>query len=181
MIQNQQIHLKNEALESILAPKSIHMAARNAKIELNAQSGTLGGAYDDLVNPGDYSRQRHEIPCCDAYNKVKGLEPGKRKSLPAISMEAKDHRLTASCGNSTDAQIYRETQAKLIAKNNMTAAIQMDIDDIHLKFGSKYDEAIRQALIYAIKEGWWNPWTENTGLLSQLLMSVNLSLDEILP
>ena len=37
----------------------------------------------------------------------------------------------------------------------MTEALQMGIDDIHAKFGNKYDNAIEQMIEYARTMGWW--------------------------
>ena len=119
------------------------------------------------------------MPSFDSYNNGKGIVDNKRKDLPSIKMDTADHRQTASFGNSHDARTYRAEQAKLISQGNMTAAIKMDVDDIHTKFGTKYDEGIRQAIRYAITEGWWNPWTGNIGNLSLLLVSVDLTLEEV--
>lgn len=178
-IQRHQVHLKSDRLESILAPKSVHMAAKNAIAERNGQTGVLGGRYSELTNAGDGSTQKHEMPSFDSYNNGKGIVDNKRKDLPSIKMDTADHRQTASFGNSHDARTYRAEQAKLISQGNMTAAIKMDVDDIHTKFGTKYDEGIRQAIRYAITEGWWNPWTGNIGNLSLLLVSVDLTLEEV--
>ena len=41
---------------------------------------------------------------------------------------------------------FRQRQADLIAQGKCREAIQMDIDDIRSKFGSKYDESIREML-----------------------------------
>ena len=70
-------------------------------------------------------------------------------------MTPQDHRMTASYGNSTASAQYRAEQAKLIAQGNYRAAIQMDIDDITSKFGTKYNDAITEMLEYAAKMGWW--------------------------
>lgn len=77
---------------------------------------------------------------------------------PAIWMEAVDHHQTASWGRSRNALIYRKQQQTLIQQGRFEAALQMDIDDIRSKFGSKYDEAIQQMLEYveAIRDR-WNP------------------------
>lgn len=181
-IQKHQVNIKgHEGLQDILAPKSVHMAAKSAMEELNGQTGTLGGKYADLTTPGDNTQHKHEIPCSSAYNKANGIKQGYRHDLPAIKMSAEDHMRTASWGPSNDAIQYQAEQYGLISKGNITAAIQMDIDNIHQLFGSKYDEGIREALTYAIREGWWKPWTENSGILSQVLASVGLTLEEIVP
>lgn len=68
-----------------------------------------------------------------------------------IKMEKEDHRQTASCGSSLEAREYQANQKELIGNGNFREALQMDIDDIHEKFGSKYDEAISQMLTYVDK------------------------------
>jgi filamentous hemagglutinin len=45
-----------------------------------------------------------------------------------------------------DSNAYRESQAELIANGKLRKAIQMDIDDIRAKFGTKYDANIQQML-----------------------------------
>ncbi len=178
-VQEHQVHLKNESLEQILTPKSVHMAAKSALGEVNNHTNIKGGKFSDMTTAGDGSKQRHEMPSFSAYNNGKGIENTTRDALPAIKMDTEDHYLTASFGSSKAAKEYRQIQAALIAKGDMTSAIKMDIDDIHTLFGDKYDEAIKQALQYAIKEGWWNPWTENTGIFYLILESMNLSLEEL--
>lgn len=154
-IRGKQVHLpeKLEGLESILSPKSVHQAAECAWREANNQAGALGGRYGDLTNPGDGTMNKHEMPSREAYAKVTGVE--KRGELPSIKMDATDHRLTASCGGSEAAEHYREVQAQLIAEGNMRAAIQMDINDLTSKFGTKYNDHIQQMLEYATQMGWW--------------------------
>ena len=150
-----QYHLKNQTLENILNPKSVHMAAENAILELNGEAGVLGGRYDKLTTAGDGAVDRHEIPSNKAFNQAMGTEEAKRDILPAIKMSEEDHMLTASFGRSNAADEYRKMQAKLIANGDKLAALQMDIDDITSKFGSKYNDGIKQALDYAINVLGW--------------------------
>ena len=152
-IQNHQVHLKSDKLESILAPKSVHMAAKNAIAEKNGQVGALGGKYEDLANSNN--TERHEMPARSSYKEGKGLIEYERKDLPTIKMDAADHRQTASWGNSREAVAYRNRQANLISQGNVHDAIQMDIDDITSKFGTKYNDHIQQMLDYAKQMGWW--------------------------
>jgi phosphoglycerate kinase len=69
-----------------------------------------------------------------------------RHEGPAIVMDYNDHKQTASCGSSREAKEYRAAQKELIDQRKFKEALQMDIDDIHDKFGDKYDEAISQML-----------------------------------
>jgi len=68
---------------------------------------------------------------------------------PCISMDKADHRETASCGNSKEAQEYRDKQSELIKEGKFEEALQMDIDDLQDKFGDKYDDAIAEMKEYA--------------------------------
>lgn len=59
-------------------------------------------------------------------------------------MEKADHRQTASLGRSNQQQI-------LIEQGGFRKAQQMDIDDVKIKFGDKYDEGISKMLEYTGK------------------------------
>lgn len=183
-IQGHQVHLKNQSLENILTPKSVHMAVKSARMELNAQTGIQGGNYKDLVGAGDGTIDKHEIPAHSAYKKGKGLNLATTRDeteLPAIKMSAGDHLKTASHGSGIGAVNYRIQQAAYIAKDDMTSAIWMDVHNIKSLFGNKYDEGLKEALTYAVQKGWWKPWTENTGISNQILESLNLTLEELVP
>lgn len=103
----------------------------------------LGGRYRDVFKEGlgDKYEVHHMPP-----DSVNGIE---RLDGPAIRMEKEDHRQTASCGNSIEARMYRSEQKELIEKGDFKTALQMDIDDIHSKFGDKYDKEIEQMKKYA--------------------------------
>ena len=64
-------------------------------------------------------------------------------------MEPSDHRKTGSYGRTPDAIEYREKQRELLNNGKLIDAINMDIQDIKLKFGDKYDKAIDDMLKYA--------------------------------
>lgn len=105
-----------------------------------------GGSYGELKAEGwgwntEPPKEIHHMPSNESSN----LET---KEGPAIVMDYEDHRQTASCGNSRDAQEYRAKQKELIEQGKFREALQMDIDDIHDKFGDKYDEQIKQMLDY---------------------------------
>jgi hypothetical protein len=63
---------------------------------------------------------------------------------PGIQMERPDHQKTASYG--APGESYRAKQADLVEEGRFDDAVQMDIDDIISKFGSKYDDAILQMI-----------------------------------
>ncbi|SDW37084.1 hypothetical protein SAMN05421504_101408 [Amycolatopsis xylanica] len=108
-----------------------------------------GGLYQDLgrvnpakptaklVNPGT---ERNHIP----PKSVTGIS--KMGDGPAIEMDKLDHRETASWGPSKAAIDYRAKQLDLIKNGRCREAVQMDLDDIHAKFGTKYDAAIAEMM-----------------------------------
>lgn len=101
-----------------------------------------GGSYKEVFKEGEGDKYEvHHMPADNASN----LE---RNDGPAIKMEKEDHRQTASCGNSKEAREYRAAQKELIDQGKFREALQMDIDDIHEKFGDKYDDAINEMLEY---------------------------------
>lgn len=107
-----------------------------------------GGSYKEVFKPGRGEHTEvHHMPA----DEVNGLE---RNDGPAIAMDRLDHRQTASCGMSKAAQEYRARQAELISGGRIKEAIKMDIDDIHSKFGDKYDGAIQEMLDYAESKGY---------------------------
>jgi hypothetical protein len=124
----------------------------NKKIQSSADSLTFseqiekkevkGGAYSEVKkNSNGETHEVHHMPA-DATSELSHGDG------PAIRMEKADHRRTASCGYSKEAQEYRAIQKQLIEEGKFHEALQMDIDDIHEKFGDKYDDAIEEMLVY---------------------------------
>ncbi len=151
--------VKSDAVYDILSPKSVYEASKSGVaeykrqvIEQAVQAHKQGGGYKEVkaFSDGKYT-EVHEIP--SNYS----LGTGNREvdNLPSVKMSVEDHRQTASWGNSKEAQLYRKTQKELISQNKIREAIQMDIDDLTMKFGNKYKEGIELAIEHAIKMGWW--------------------------
>ncbi len=112
-----------------------------------------GGTYGELKKEwsGELEKEPpHEIHHMPA-NDVNGLDVN---DGPAIVMDKADHRQTASCGNSLEAKEYREKQRELVENGKFEEAMQMDIDDIHEKFGDKYDDSIEQMKESAKEKGY---------------------------
>ena len=115
------------------------------------ENGTLvhnsecGGRYGSLKSDKDgklyESEEVHHTP-------AKNSSHLSERDGPAIRMEKSDHRQTASCGRSKEAQAYRDKQRELIDNGKFIEAVQMDIDDIRSKFGDKYDKGIEEMLEY---------------------------------
>lgn len=117
--------------------------------EIRRSGGTYGELKDQwrgALENGDPPREIHHMPA----NSVNGLETD---DGPAIVMEKGDHQETASWGNSRDAREYRSCQCELVKQGRFEEAMQMDIDDIHDKFGNKYDDAIVQMKDVAKEKG----------------------------
>ena len=105
-----------------------------------------GGSYGELKAAGH--GMNHEPPEEVHHMPSDYASPLERNDGPAIAMYYEDHRKTASCGNSREAREYREKQKDLITEGKFEEAMQMDIDDIHEKFGDKYDVAIQEMKDY---------------------------------
>ena len=104
-----------------------------------------GGSYSEVKkNSNGEKHEVHHMPADSASH----LERG---DGPAIKMDKCDHRQTASCGHSREAIEYCKIQKELIEQGKFREALQMDIDDIRDKFGSKYDDAISEMLEYVDK------------------------------
>lgn len=115
-----------------------------AKVAMNeVKTEPQGGSYRDVKNKNtEAGKEVHHTPA-DSTSSID------RNDGPTVKMDADDHHKTASYDSSKEAREYRQRQAELIQEGKLKDAIQMDIDDIRYKFGSKYDEAIKQMLAYA--------------------------------
>ena len=109
-----------------------------------AENNQLGGSYKDLKKSKNYDSKKHEIHHmpADSINEIN------RSDGPAIIMDKRDHRKTASSGSSNEAKAYRDKQAEYIKKGDFDKALDMDIKDIKDKFGNKYDKQISEMKEY---------------------------------
>lgn len=81
----------------------------------------------------------------------KGLNPS---NAPSIQMTPEDHRQTESWGSRPKAQEYRELQAELFRKGDTDQIFQLEYDFLtQPQFEGRYDEALDEAIEYALKEG----------------------------
>ena len=97
-----------------------------------------GGSYKDIKANGG---QVHHAP-------ADSVSPYSRNKGPAIRMDTQDHMRTESWGSSNQAKQYREKQRFLIESGMFKEAQQMDIEDLHMKFGDKYDKGIEEMVQY---------------------------------
>ena len=113
---------------------------------INAADGVCkvsksGGAYSEVISNGG---EKHHMP-------ADSVSPLSREKGPVINMTIGDHRQTGSWGRSKSAQAYRNHQKQLIDSGNFLKAQDMDIQDVRNKFGSKYDDAIKQMQDYTLE------------------------------
>ncbi|OON99801.1 MAG: hypothetical protein ATN35_10775 [Epulopiscium sp. Nele67-Bin004] len=128
-------------IKSDVFPKSIVNMLEHNNVE---QTEHKGGSYGELRKEVEGQGDKYEVHHMPA-NSASDLDTN---DGPAIVMDKEDHRQTASCGNSKEAQEYREKQKELIEEGKFKEAFQMDVDDIREKFGDKYDSAIKEAEQY---------------------------------
>jgi hypothetical protein len=110
-----------------------------------AEETYKGGPHKETSQPVNDRLDSHHCPAKKCYVNA----PISSADGPAIQMDPADHAKTASYGNSPDARKYRAIQQELLNQGKLEEAIQMDIDDIRSKFGSKYDDAIHEMVEYA--------------------------------
>ena len=68
---------------------------------------------------------------------------------PCIRMEKKDHEETQSYKKKRMlSDDYFQKQLRYLKENNIRAAIEIEITDLRAKFGSKYNDAIKEVLKY---------------------------------
>jgi hypothetical protein len=108
----------------------------------------LGGLYGNVKGklPGYHA---HHIP-------PKSVSDHNINHLPAICMIDTDHRMTSSYGNrmgalfspekSSDSTTYKERLIRQINEGNYADAFKNEVYEIKMKFGDKYDGAIKQAI-----------------------------------
>lgn len=114
-----------------------------SKIALKETEPVLGGgSYKDVKHQNTQPGKEINHMPADSISDIS------HDNGPAIKMDKTDHYQTASWGNSKDAVEHRQKQQALMKEGKIKEAIQMDIDDVKSKFGSKYDEAIKQMLAY---------------------------------
>ncbi len=114
-----------------------------------------GGSYNQVRTKATNKGLGGEVNHMPAWNswQLAGNSPFTQGTAPAIWMETADHRKMTSTGSSAAAKAYRAQQAALIQAGKIMEAVQMDIDEIHRRFGTKYDVGIQQMLDYLASQG----------------------------
>ncbi|MGP3634421.1 golvesin C-terminal-like domain-containing protein [Streptomyces sp. 24-1644] len=104
-----------------------------------------GGEYKNLKDPSSPPGKPRNVPGTE----INHIPPDSVTDFaygdgPAIQMDYLDHRAVYSTGSARAAKAWRAWQKELIGSGRIDEAVQMDINDIRQRFGTKYDSAIRQ-------------------------------------
>jgi hypothetical protein len=133
---------QNKYMQDENTDNSTKEDSKSDEKDVDENAEKKGGRFDDVFKEGEGDKYEvHHMPA-DSTTELE------RNDGPAIKMDKDDHRETASCGNSNEA---RARQKELIKNEKFREALQMYIDDIHEKFGDKYDDAISEMLEYVSK------------------------------
>jgi hypothetical protein len=100
-----------------------------------------GGADGCMTKPTGDGKDSHHMPAAN-------YSPLPRASGPAIQMDPIDHQATSSYGGRVHGPLYAPQRA-LLARGQTMAALLMDVAEVKAAFGSKYDGAIAQMMLYA--------------------------------
>jgi len=127
---------------------------------IQAAGSPQGGSYNQVrsaaskagPNGTSLGGEVNHIPAWDSQVQA-GSTLFTNGQAPTIWMETADHRDLTSTGSSAESVAWRAQQAALIKEGRFLDAVQMDIDEIHELFGSKYDKGIQEMLEYLAAQG----------------------------
>ncbi|MEC1180006.1 RHS repeat-associated core domain-containing protein [Metasolibacillus meyeri] len=118
----------------------------NPNIYIDIFGLNQGGSYTS-VRATNIGGQVHHMPA----NSISPISHGKG---PAIWMPTSKHLDTASWGSYSKAKQWRAYQKELIDSGKFGKAIEIDIRDVQRKFGSQFNDGIREMLEYAKDNGY---------------------------
>ncbi len=127
---------------------------RNENIKLDDRIDRLKTGFPSGIGPPPGKPHGGKYKSMDAWGGERNHIPPESisnlplKRGPAIWMEKADHVKCKSTGYSKEAIEHRAEQAKLIQQGKVREAVQMDIDDIKIKTGDKYEKGIKEILEY---------------------------------
>ncbi|MBK3645956.1 ricin-type beta-trefoil lectin domain protein [Streptomyces sp. MBT33] len=99
-----------------------------------------GGMYGRL-QPAGAGKQINHMPADASSGSLITKYSG-----PSIRMDVADHAQLYSTGFYREAQAWRSWQSELIGQGRIDDAMQMDINDVRSRFGTKYDDAITEMI-----------------------------------
>ncbi len=110
----------------------------------------LGGSYYEVKksNRGKGYESHHVLSFSSYREELKNLD---HKSGPAIRMTKKDHIQTRSYDNTKESKKFALEQRQLLKEGKIGQAWKREVSDIRGKFGSKYDQHIKQSEKHMLK------------------------------
>jgi hypothetical protein len=107
-----------------------------------------GGSHEQMTKPTGDGKDSHHIPAKSNY--PSWPKPSKTyNKWPAIQMDAKDHKKTFSYGKNPLSGAYARAQKYAFKEYGMLGAFALDVAEIKMRHGNKYDEALKEAAAYA--------------------------------
>ncbi len=106
-----------------------------------------GGSHEQMTKPAGDGLDSHHAPAKSNYPSWRVPEKTYDK-WPAIQMESSDHKDTFSYGRGALSRAYARAQQYAFKEYGMMAAFALDVAEIKMKFGSKYDQALTEAAAY---------------------------------
>ena len=131
-------------------PKDVIKSMKDPCAMLNRGNGTgkyRGGSHAQMTKPANDGLDSHHIPAKSNYPGWK--VPAKTyDKWPAIQMDKADHKQTFSNGRGATSRAYARAQQYAFKEHGMMAALALDVAEIKMKFGDKYDQALKEAAAY---------------------------------
>ena len=134
------IYVQESMKADILSYPGSTMDPKEGMILMRENGEYRGGRHKDLDRKPDIDR--HHMPA-DSTTSIKYNDG------PSIQMERKDHKITSSHGSSNVAKEYREEIRELMNSGRGRDAMTKEVMDIKSKFGTKYNEPMKEMLQYA--------------------------------
>ena len=105
-----------------------------------------GGAFKKLFKKKG-KVERHHMPSRKSLEES-GVDINPNTDAPALEMDIRDHKKTASWGRKKSGAKFRKKEIDLLKKGDIEGAQQLGIDDIKSQFGNKYNQGLNQLKKY---------------------------------
>ena len=125
----------------LLGGLSLYSYVENTNIFIDEFGLRKGGGYSG-VRASNVGGEVNHIPAWNSIEIASKMNPELQNlpthgTTPAIYMDRPDHRAMSSTGSSRNAKLWRKKQAELINQGKFKEAMEMDIDEIISKHGTK--------------------------------------------
>jgi pretoxin HINT domain-containing protein len=108
---------------------------------INAPCGPADGGMHGRLQPAGAGKQINHMPADASTGSLITKYSG-----PSIRMDTADHAQLYTTGSSYASQAWRSWQQELVSQGRIDEAMQMDINDVRARFGTKYDSAITEMI-----------------------------------